>query len=247
MALTKRVYTDGETIITAQNLNDIQDEVIAHESNKVPITRTVNGKALSSNITLSASDVSAVPTTRTVNSKALSSNITLTAADVSAVPTTRTVNSKALSSDITLTSGDIGYNSSTTYSSGTVGKAVSDLNGALNQIGTVIMGSDVTNELRTAQVEEIKTATLTNGTWLLFGYVTFTEYFPQRASIYIMNGSATLAQFNGTGDFAGPVSCFAAFVVNDNLGTKDIKLKIYQTSGVTQYVNTGRLTCVKLK
>ena len=55
-----------------------------------------------------AADVGAVPTTRTVNSKALSSDITLTASDVSAVPTTRTINSKALSSDITLTASDIG-------------------------------------------------------------------------------------------------------------------------------------------
>ena len=30
MALTKRVYKDGETPITAQNLNDIQDEIIRH-------------------------------------------------------------------------------------------------------------------------------------------------------------------------------------------------------------------------
>lgn len=29
MALEKVVYTDGETVITAKNLNDIQDEVIA--------------------------------------------------------------------------------------------------------------------------------------------------------------------------------------------------------------------------
>ena len=28
MALVKRVYTDGETVITAENLNDIQDEII---------------------------------------------------------------------------------------------------------------------------------------------------------------------------------------------------------------------------
>lgn len=132
MALVKRVYVDGETIITAQNLNDIQGEIISHANTFVPKTRTINSKALDANITLTASDLGAVPTTRTVNSKALSSNITLTAADVSAVPTTRTVNSKALSSDITLTSGDIGYNSSTTYTSGSVGKAVSDLNGATN-------------------------------------------------------------------------------------------------------------------
>lgn len=131
MALVKRTYVDGETIITAQNLNDIQDEIISHANTFVPKTRTINSKALDANITLTASDLGAVPTTRTVNSKALSSNITLTAADVSAVPTTRTVNSKALSSNITLTSDDIGYNSSTTYTSGSVGKAVSDLNGAI--------------------------------------------------------------------------------------------------------------------
>ena len=57
MALIKRTYVDGETVITAQNLNDIQDEIIAHESNKVPTTRTVNSKALSSNIVLTSGDI----------------------------------------------------------------------------------------------------------------------------------------------------------------------------------------------
>ena len=31
MALNKRIYTDGETVITAQNMNDIQDAVIANQ------------------------------------------------------------------------------------------------------------------------------------------------------------------------------------------------------------------------
>ena len=57
MALVKRVYTDGETIITAQNLNDIQDEIISLGNNTVPKTRTVNGKALSGNITVNASEI----------------------------------------------------------------------------------------------------------------------------------------------------------------------------------------------
>lgn len=70
----------------------------------------------------SASDVGAVPTSRTVNGKALSSNISLTASDVGArantwtptasevgaVPTSRTVNGKALSSNITLDADDVG-------------------------------------------------------------------------------------------------------------------------------------------
>ena len=102
----------------------------------VPITRKVNGKALSEDITLGAADVGArpadwtpdaadvgaVPTTRKVNGKALSANITLGPADVGArpadwtpdaaavgaVPTTRKVNNKALSADITLGPADVG-------------------------------------------------------------------------------------------------------------------------------------------
>lgn len=79
----------------------------ASEVNAVPTARTVNGKALSTNITLAATDVSAVPTARTVNGKALSADITLAAADVSAVPTTRTVNGKALSANVTLSASDM--------------------------------------------------------------------------------------------------------------------------------------------
>ena len=62
----------------------------SHTHDYVPTSRTVNGKALSSNIILSASDVSAVPTSRTINGKALSSNITLSASDVSAAPASHT-------------------------------------------------------------------------------------------------------------------------------------------------------------
>ena len=58
--------------------------------------------------TPSASDVGAVPTSRTVNGHALSNNVTLDAADVGAVPTTRTINSKPLSSNVTLTAEDVG-------------------------------------------------------------------------------------------------------------------------------------------
>ena len=62
----------------------------------VPTSRTVNGKALSSNITLNASDVGA-----------RANNWTPTASEVGAVPTSRTVNGKALSSNITLTADDV--------------------------------------------------------------------------------------------------------------------------------------------
>ena len=108
MGLNKRQYTDGQTIITAANLNEIQDCIIAIEGSYVPKTRTINSKQLNGNITLSATDVGAVPTSRTINSKQLNGNITLSAADVGAVPVSRTVNNKQLSSNITLSAADVG-------------------------------------------------------------------------------------------------------------------------------------------
>lgn len=51
----------------------------------------------------------AVPNTRTVNGKALSEDITLTADDVSAVPNTRKVNGKELDSDVSITAGEVPY------------------------------------------------------------------------------------------------------------------------------------------
>ena len=57
----------------------------------VPLTRTINNKALTSDITLAASDVGA-----------RSSTWMPTASDVGAVPTSRTINKKALSSDISI-------------------------------------------------------------------------------------------------------------------------------------------------
>ena len=66
-------------------LNDVEEQL----DDLVPKTTKVNGKALSSDITLAPSDLGAVPETRKVNNKALNQNITLNAGDVGAVPTRR--------------------------------------------------------------------------------------------------------------------------------------------------------------
>lgn len=80
---------DGATVTTQEinYLDGVSSSIQTQLNGKVPTTRTVNGKALSSNITLSAADVSAVPTSRTVNGKSLSNNITLSASDVGALST----------------------------------------------------------------------------------------------------------------------------------------------------------------
>ena len=81
-AISGNTYTWRGSAITVDDTlsssseNPVQNKVIkAALDGKVPTTRTVNGKALSADITLAAADVGAVPTTRTVNGTALSSNI----------------------------------------------------------------------------------------------------------------------------------------------------------------------------
>lgn len=54
-----------------------------------------------------------------------------------AVPQTRTVNSKALSTDVALTAEDIGYDSTATHSSGSIGEAITELSTALDNFSVV--------------------------------------------------------------------------------------------------------------
>lgn len=68
------------------------DHAHPSDTTKVDKTTTVNGHALSSDITLTYDDVEAVPNTRTVNGKALSANIELGYDDVGASPADHTHN-----------------------------------------------------------------------------------------------------------------------------------------------------------
>ena len=66
-----------DSALSSSSTNPVQNRVIYTAlEGKVPTTRTVNGKALSSDITLDSSDIGAVPTSRTINGNALTENIT---------------------------------------------------------------------------------------------------------------------------------------------------------------------------
>ena len=81
-----------------------------------------------------------VQTTRTVNSKALSSDITLSASDVGAVPTSRTVNTKALSSDVTLNGGDIAVTGYSKPSETGAIEATDTVNAAIGKLEKALEG-----------------------------------------------------------------------------------------------------------
>jgi hypothetical protein len=66
-------------------VHKIDEKYIPIAPNAVPNTRKINNKELSSDITLTATDVGAVPPSRTINGQALSSNIVLSSKDVNGV------------------------------------------------------------------------------------------------------------------------------------------------------------------
>lgn len=110
---------DGDTVIN--KLNEIfallensteGDNLVTMLAAKVPTTRTVNTKALSSNIVLSGADI-LVGGSTSANAAALISVAFKTLEDSIAakVPTTRTVNTKALSGNVVLYGTDIAMTS----------------------------------------------------------------------------------------------------------------------------------------
>ena len=103
----------GAQTITAADLGVVTTNDAA--STYVPLTRKVNNKPLSTDITLTASDVSAlpsstthlsgdVPTSRTINGKSLGANVTLTGADIAVSTTDSTKINAAISN---LSSGKV--------------------------------------------------------------------------------------------------------------------------------------------
>ena len=65
-----------DSALSSTSENPVQNKVIYSAlGDKVPTSRRVNNKALSSDITLDCSDIGAVPTSRTVNGNALTANI----------------------------------------------------------------------------------------------------------------------------------------------------------------------------
>ncbi|UFK92836.1 MULTISPECIES: phage tail protein [Providencia] len=108
VADAKKAGTDAQT--TANNANTAATNANNNANGRVPSTRKVNNKPLSTDITLSAGDVGAYTKTET-DTKVADAKKVGTDANTNAngrVPNTRKVNNKPLSADITLSAGDMG-------------------------------------------------------------------------------------------------------------------------------------------
>jgi len=90
------------------------------------------------------SDTSRVPTTRKVNNKALSADITLSASDVGAVPTSRKINNMDLTADRTLTAENISYDDGLSeHTAGSTGEAIAELKGSLNTLENTLSSESI--------------------------------------------------------------------------------------------------------
>lgn len=131
---------------TSECIDEIQTKISGLDSEVIKGIRG-NGTLInpdSSNIiNLTPNNLGAVPISRKINGNALSSDVTLSATDVNAVPTTRTVNGKALANNISLTASDVGASTSTLYST-TIGTSWSGSSAPYTQTVNIngILGSD---------------------------------------------------------------------------------------------------------
>ena len=115
-ASTTAPKMDGTAAVGTEMAFARGDHVHPTDTSRVPVTRTVNGKALNADISLDADDVGARPNTWLPTASevgARPNTWTPTASDVGAVPTSRTVNGKALSSNVTLSADDVGARADT--------------------------------------------------------------------------------------------------------------------------------------
>ncbi|MEX6209506.1 phage tail protein [Providencia huaxiensis] len=113
VVLATRKYVDDAIQVLDKRISDLT----ASDVGAVPVTRKVNGKPLSTDITLNSSDVGsyskAETDTRVADAKKAGTDAqsTANAANTNAnsrVPSTRKVNGKPLSEDISLGAGDVG-------------------------------------------------------------------------------------------------------------------------------------------
>nr|WP_113633123.1 phage tail protein [Pectobacterium peruviense] len=115
-----KLETDTAVSVVAAAANNAATAAASANTNangRVPSGRTVNSKALSADISLSAGDVGAYTKaetdTRVAAATTAANNAATAAANANTnangrVPSGRTVNSKALSADISLSAGDVG-------------------------------------------------------------------------------------------------------------------------------------------
>lgn len=131
-------YTETDPTVPSWAKASTKPTYTASEVGAVPTTRTVNGKALSNNITLSASDVGALPSNTHIPADQVNSDWDASSgvAQILNKPTFKTINGESIvgTGDIEAGSGDVATAFTITITSTTI--EVQPMTGAMMTVGT---------------------------------------------------------------------------------------------------------------
>ncbi|HAX8279110.1 TPA: tail fiber domain-containing protein, partial [Escherichia coli] len=102
----------------------------------VPLTRTVNGKALTADITLTSTDTGSVPVERTVNGHELSSDVVLTKQDIQLENVTNDAQLKVISNLADIADNEIARTNLDVYSKEQIDSDIDEVNNSINTLTT---------------------------------------------------------------------------------------------------------------
>ncbi|WP_340621235.1 hypothetical protein [Xenorhabdus siamensis] len=230
-------YTKEETCQLIDNIHGLVKSANNNADSKVPMTRTVNNKALLTDITLTASDIDTytkgeidqqihavrklandannnvngkVPLTRTVNNKALLTDITLTASDICAYS----------KNEVDSRIGKVNTNANSRLAKNENGADIPDKNAFVRNLGLAnlvglniesrLIGQDAT-VIRLGDIIQINGIAVASGSiqevnMSVFGGITYyTNYYKVQLPISLSNGI---------------ISCHAS-IVGDNFDSQN--------------------------
>ena len=216
MGLVKRTYVDGETVITADNLNDIQDEIIQNASD------------ISTKGTYSKPS-GGIPSTDLASAVQTSLGKADTALQSSDIDNTLTVSGKA--ADAKKTGDEIsGVKNTLTQLDG----EIDTLDNKVAQIGTVIVGTNAASlNVPPNTATDISSLTLGEGVYVLTAGFEFSKSLPGSLCIgQMMNGAylvaGTTIRFDGNSGGGYNASAIVSVASNETFS-----IRAFQTSSVT--------------
>ena len=195
----------------------------------VPSTLTVNSKPLSGNIVLAQADIAGtVPTSLTVNGKALTGNITLAQADISGtVPTSRTVNGKALSANVDLSALDV--SAMPYYGTIVAGTNLNTLNGSVYGVYEQPVTANATTAL--------SYPVAVGGT--LFVLKSGVTHANSCTQVYYPSSTDDIYNRTGTSNDTGTVT-WSAWVRTANITTAGVNSSIKSLTGLTTALSVAQ-------
>lgn len=210
-------YTETDPTVPSWAKASSKPSYTASEVGAVPTSRTVNGKALSSNITLSASDVSALP----------SSTVIPTITDTYSGTSSNGMSGKAVKSAIDALDGTV----TGTAGSGKTLTAFSQTNGKVSAtFGNISITKSQVSDFPTIPS---KTSDLTNDSGYITGYTETDPVFSASAASGIT--SSNISTWNGkyTKPSGGIPKTDLASAVQTSLGLADTALQSFTETDPT--------------